>query len=135
MSEPKKPLITRERYRQYKRDQTTKPGTAEKKVAPKAKATERSAPETEKSNKQSTASAGEKSSIPTEKKRSENGNEAKAAKPKANLFRKADKSATSAKVERLTDKERGRKLDGYLNKAILIVILLIILVFAIAFVL
>ncbi|TNV69376.1 hypothetical protein [Trichococcus shcherbakoviae] len=135
MSEPKKPLITRERYRQYKRDQTTKPGTAEKKVAPKAKATERSAPETEKNNKQSTASAGEKSSIPTEKKRPENSNKAKIAKPKAKLFRKADKSATSTKVERLTDKERGRKLDNYLNKAILIVILLIILVFAIAFVL
>jgi len=135
MSEPKKPLITRERYRQYKRDQTIKPGTAERKVAPKAKAAERSAPETEKNNKQSTASAGEKSSIPTEKKRSENGNGAKIAKPKANLFRKADKSATSVKVERLTDKERGRKLDSYLNKAILIVILLIILVFAIAFVL
>ena len=135
MSEPKKPLITRERYRQYKRDQTTKPVTDEKKSAPKAKAADRSEPATVKSNKQPPASAGEKSSIPTEKKRSENGNKAKTAKPKANLFRKVDKSATSAKVERLTDKERGRKLDGYLNKAILIVILLIILVFAIAFVL
>lgn len=135
MSEPKKPLITRERYRQYKRDQTTKPVTDEKKVAPQAKDAGRSVPATEKNNKQSTASAGEKSSIPAEKKRSENGNKAKTAKPKAKLFRKADKPATSTKVERLSDKERGRKLDSYLNKAILIVILLIILVFAIAFVL
>ncbi|MFY9903039.1 MAG: hypothetical protein WAK52_10595 [Trichococcus sp.] len=135
MSEPKKPLITRERYRQYKRDQTTKPGTDEKKVAPRVTDTARSAPTTEKNNKQQTVSAGEKSSVPTEKKRSENGNKAKAAKPKAKLFRKADKPATSTKVERLTDKERGRKLDNYLNKAILIVILLIILVFVIAFVL
>ena len=113
MSEPKKPLITRERYRQYKRDQTTKPKpmTDEKKVAPKAKDAERSAPATE------------------------TGNKAKTAKPKAKLFQKAGKPATSAKVERLTDKERGRKLDNYLNKSILIVILLIILVFAIAFVL
>ena len=125
MPEPKKPLITRERYRQYKRDQTTTPVTDEKKHTPA----------TEKNNKQSTASAGEKSSIPAEKKRSENGNKAKTAKPKAKLFRKADKPAASTKVERLSDKERGRKLDGYLNKAILIVILLIILVFAIAFVL
>lgn len=135
MSEPKKPLITRERYRQYKRDQTTKPGTDEKKVVPRVTDTARSAPTTEKNNKQQTVSAGEKSSVPTEKKRSENGNKAKAAKPKAKLFRKADKPATSTKVERLTDKERGRKLDNYLNKAILIVILLIILVFVIAFVL
>jgi cobalamin biosynthesis Mg chelatase CobN len=135
MSEPKKPLITRERYRQYKRDQTTKPGTDEKKVAPRVKDTERSAPTTEKNNKQQTVSAGEKSSVPNEKKRSENGNKAKAAKPKAKLFRKADKPAISTKVERLTDKERGRKLDNYLNKTILIVILLIILVFVIAFVL
>ncbi len=43
MSEPKKPLITRERYRQYKRDQTTKPVTDEKKVAPQAKEAGRSA--------------------------------------------------------------------------------------------
>lgn len=135
MSEPKKPLITRERYRQYKRDQTTKTGTDEKKVAPRIKDTERSAPTTEKNNKQQTVSAGEKKNIPTEKKRSENGNKVKTAKPKAMLFRKADKPATSMKVERLTDKERGRKLDNYLNKAILIVILLIILVFVIAFVL
>ncbi|WP_107995916.1 hypothetical protein [Trichococcus paludicola] len=135
MSEPKKPLITRERYRQYKRDQTTKPGTDEKKVAPRVKDTERSAPATEKNNKQQTVSAGENSSVPTEKKRSENGNKAKTAKPKAKLFRKADKPAASTKVQRLTDKERGRKLDNYLNKAILIVILLIILVFVIAFVL
>ena len=110
MPEPKKPLITRERYRQYKRDQTKPLVTDEKKHTPA----------TEKNNKQSTASAGEKSST---------------AKPKAKLFRKADKPAASTKVERLSDKERGRKLDGYLNKAILIVILLIILVFAIAFVL
>lgn len=135
MPEPKKPLITRERYRQYKRDQTTKPVTDEKKVTPKAKNAERSAPATVKSNKQPPASAGEKSSVPTEKKRSENGNKDKTVKPKAKLFQKADKSATSKNVERLTDKERGRKLDNYLNKAILIVLLLIILVFAIAFVL
>jgi len=135
MSEPKKPLITRERYRQYKRDQTTKPVTDEKKVAPQAKDTERSARATEKNNKQPSASAGEKSRIPTEKKRSENGNKAKTPKPKAKLFRKGDKPATSKKVERLSDKERGRKLDNYLNKAILIIFLLIILVFAIAFVL
>jgi cobalamin biosynthesis Mg chelatase CobN len=135
MSEPKKPLITRERYRQYKRDQTTKPVTDEKKAAPQAKDAGRSAPAMEKNKKQPSASKTEKSSIPTEKKRSENGNKAKTAKSKAKLFLKADKSATSTKVERLTDKERGRKLDNYLNKAILIVILLIILVFAIAFVL
>lgn len=132
MSEPKKPLITRERYRQYKRDQTTKPVTDEKKAPPQAKDAERYAPAKEKNKKQPSASKTEKNSIPTETKRSENGNK---AKPKAKLFRKADKSATSTKVERLTDKERGRKLDNYLNKAILIVILLIILVFAIAFVL
>lgn len=135
MPEPKKPLITRERYRQYKRDQTTKPLTDEKKTAPQAKAAERSAPATEKNNKQSSASVGEKSSPANEKKRSENGNKAKAAKPKAKLFRKVDKPASSTKVQRLSDKERGRKLDSYLNKAILIVILLIVLVFAIAFVL
>ncbi|MPM83709.1 hypothetical protein SDC9_130778 [bioreactor metagenome] len=135
MPEPKKPLITRERYRQYKRDQTTTPVTDEKKTAPRSKDAERSAPATEKNNKQPAASAGEKSSMPTEKKRSENGKQDKAAKPKAKLFRKADKPAPTTKVQRLTDKERGRKLDNYLNKAILIVILLIILVFAIAFVL
>lgn len=125
MPEPKKPLITRERYRQYKRDQTKTLVTDEKKQTPA----------TEINKKQSTASAGEKSSIPAEKKRSENGNKAKSAKPKAKLFRKAEKPASATKVQRLTDKERGRKLDNYLNKAILIVILLIILVFAIAFVL
>ena len=135
MPEPKKPLITRERYRQYKRDQTTTPVTDEKKTAPRSKDAERSAPATEKNNKQPAASAGEKSSMPTEKKRSENGKQDKTAKPKAKLFRKADKPAASTKVERLPHKERGRKLDGYLNKAILIVILLIILVFSIAFVL
>lgn len=135
MPEPKKPLITRERYRQYKRDQTTKPVIDEKKTAPKAKDAERSAPETAKSNKQPPASAGEKSNVPTEKKRSENGNKAKNLKPKAKLFRKGDKPEASTKVERLSDKEKGRKLDNYLNKAILIIILLIILVFAVAFVL
>lgn len=135
MSEPKKPLITRERYRQYKRDQTTKPVTDEKKTAPQAKDAGRSVPATEKNTKQPSASAGEKSSIPTEKKRSENGNKAKNLKPKTKLFRKGEKPATPTKVERLSDKERGRKLDNYLNKAILIIILLIILVFAVAFVL
>ena len=87
MPEPKKPLITRERYRQYKRDQTKPLVTDEKKHTPA----------TEKNNKQSTASAGEKSSIPAEKKRSENGNKAKTAKPKAKLFRKADKPAASTR--------------------------------------
>lgn len=135
MPEPKKPLITRERYRQYKRDQTTKPLIDEKKIVPQSKAVERSASATEKKTKQPSASASEKSSLTNEKKRSENGNKAKTAKPKATLFRKAEKPASSTKVQRLTDKERGRKLDSYLNKAILIVILLIILVFAIAFVL
>lgn len=133
MPEPKKPLITRERYRQYKRDQTTKPVTDENKTAPQAKAAERSASVTEKTIKQPTAPAGEKSGLANGKKRSENGNKTKAAKPKAKLFRKAEKPASSTKVQRLTDKEKGRKLDSYLNKAILIVILLIILVFAIAF--
>ena len=44
MPEPKKPLITRERYRQYKRDQTKPLVTDEKKHTPA----------TEKNNKQST---------------------------------------------------------------------------------
>lgn len=135
MPEPKKPLITRERYRQYKRDQTTKPVTDEKKTAQKAKKSEPSAPATEKNNKPVVASAVEKSSITIEKKRSENGNKDKAPRAKARLFRKAGKPSATAKAQRLTDKERGRKLDNYLNKAILIVILLIILVFAIALVL
>lgn len=136
MPEPKKPLITRERYRQYKRDQTATPVTDEKKTAPRPKDAERSAPSTEKNHKQPAVAAGEKSSLPTEKKRSESGKKDKTVKPKAKLFRKGDKPAPATKVQqRLTDKEKGRKLDNYLNKAILIVILLIILVFAIAFVL
>lgn len=135
MPEPKKPLITRERYRQYKRDQTTKPAADEKKIAPKPKDADRSVPAPEKNNKQPSAAAAGQSGTPTEKKRSENGSKAKAPKPKIDLFRKREKPPTSSKVERLTDKERGRNLDNYLNKAILIIVLLIILVFAIAFVL
>lgn len=135
MPEPKKPLITRERYRQYKREQTTAPVTDAKKTVPRSKDAERSVPATEKNNKQFKVSAREKSGIPTEKKRSENGKQTKSAKPKIKLFRKDDKTSATTKVQRLTDKERGRKLDNYLNKAILIVILLIILVFVIAFVL
>ena len=63
MSEPKKPLITRERYRQYKRDQTTKPVTDEKKVAPRATDAARSAPTTEKNNKQPSASKRERKAV------------------------------------------------------------------------
>ncbi|CZR01690.1 hypothetical protein [Trichococcus ilyis] len=135
MSEPKKPLITRERYRQYKRDQATQTGAEGKKIMPPLKVPERSAtPANEKGNRPAPAAA-EKRSTPTEKKRSENGNKAPIVKPKIKLFRKAEKQPATAKAQRLSDKERGRRLDSYLNKAILIVILLIILVFAIAFVL
>jgi len=135
MPETKKPLITRERYRQYKRDQSTKPPADEKKTAPKPKDAERSVPAPENNTKQPSAATFGQSGIPTEKKRSENGSKAKAPKPKIGLFRKRGKPQTSSKAERLTDKERGRNLDNYLNKAILIIVLLIILVFAIAFVL
>lgn len=122
MPEPKKPLITRERYHQYKRNQSTKTMSDAKKDVPSAKAVERTAPVPEKITEQPAAAA-------------ESSNKPKSGKSKPKLFRKSDKPSSATKAQRLTDKERGRKLDNYLNKAIVIVILLIILVFAIAFVL
>ena len=131
MSNPKKPLITRERYREYQKEQTKKSAGASK-----------AGTETNKGKadavKTSLDATGKE---PLTRKKENPGTQGNGASRKSQSAVKKEpnknhkKNDNKTKDLRLTSKEKGRQLDSFLNKAIFIVLLLIVLVFVIAFIL
>ncbi|CZQ94860.1 Hypothetical protein Tpal_1806 [Trichococcus palustris] len=129
MSNPKKPLITRERYREYQKEQT------KKSASPSKAGTEIIKGKVD-AIKTPLGSTGKE---PISRKKENpgtqsNGNNA-SRKSQTAVKKEPKKSDKKTKDLRLTSKEKGRQLDIFLNKAIVFVILLIILVFVIAFIL
>lgn len=129
MSNPKKPLITRERYREYQKEQTktsTIPSKAGTEII-KGKADASKAP----------LSSTSKEPISRKKENpgvQSNGSGA-SRKSQTAVKKEPKKNDKKEKDLRLTSKEKGRQLDSFLNKAIVFVLLLIVLVFVIAFIL
>lgn len=129
MSSPKKPLITRGNYKEFQKEQTKKKPGVSKQVSEMVK-TKRDA---KKMPAESIVNESiSRESVSTEKKIVENSNSRKhQTTDKKNVKGVAKKT----KDVRIDSKEKGRQLDIFLNKAIIFVILLIVLVFVVAFLL
>lgn len=124
MPEGKKPLITRERYKAYLQEKEKQPKESMKEPPQDAKPLRR----------KSKAEAG--GSIQAEKQPERRYARIKKAKDtfvKPIRFRRESIGKTEAK-SRLSEKERGRRLDRFYNWAIILVLVAIILVFVLAFV-
>lgn len=122
MPEGKKPLITRERYRAYLQEKGKESRGALKGSSLKLKRSRGKAEPEEDTDR-------EKQPVSRQAKK-QNGKE---AEPRGKKSPK-EKRVGSVAQSRLSEKERGRRLDKFYNWAILIVLVAIILVFVLAFV-
>ena len=129
MSNPKKPLITREKYREYQKEQTKKSASASK------ASTEIIKGKIEAIKTPLDSTSKEPISRKKENPGTQSNGNAASRKSQTAVKKEPKKNDKKTKDLRLTSKEKGRQLDSFLNKAIVFVLLLIVLVFVIAFIL
>jgi len=129
MSSPKKPLITRGNYKEFQKEQTKKKPGVSKQVSEMVK--------TKGYAKKIPAESIVNESISRESVNAENKIVENSNSRKRQTIGKKNVNGVAKKTKdvRIDSKEKGRQLDSFLNKAIIFVILLIVLVFVVAFLL